>query len=281
VSGTVEIVAETTGTVSSVAFDVSTDDGTTWTSVAQDWEPSDGWSASWDTTSLSGNAMLRAVATDGVSTAEDRTSVTVENEIAPVQVDVAREAFSPNGDGTRDEVAIRITLAAPSTVDVRVEARDGSTVVELLPAMPLDAGTTSTAWDGTDAAGRVVDDGRYRIAADAAGAAGETMASADVVVDTRAPGFLWRGIAPEPLRRIGPLRLAFRLRDRSAPMRVRYRIEGALGATVARSRSFELDGGDATLRWNGRDHGGTTVARRSNRACTASWSRCWMRRGTS
>jgi Ca2+-binding RTX toxin-like protein len=78
VSGTVTISAQSTGTVTGVEFLV---DGA---SLGTDWNPADGWSHSWDTTSYAdGGHTVSAVArNDG--RANDSVDVTVDNFVPPV-----------------------------------------------------------------------------------------------------------------------------------------------------------------------------------------------------
>jgi hypothetical protein len=94
------------------------------------------------------------------------------------------EAFSPNGDGQRDVLAITVPLAAPATVTVRI-LRDAKWVATPL-AGSFGAGTQVVRWDGTKRVGRARD-GSYAVSVEAADAVGTTRVQLPVVVDRAAP----------------------------------------------------------------------------------------------
>jgi hypothetical protein len=71
-------------------------------------------------------------------------------------VSVAPAAFSPNGDGKLDSVAVGFSLAAPAMVSVRI-LRDGRWVATPLLAASLPAGTQTVTWDGARSDGRLRD----------------------------------------------------------------------------------------------------------------------------
>jgi peptidoglycan/xylan/chitin deacetylase (PgdA/CDA1 family) len=251
VAGVVTLAAETVGDVSSVAFDWSSD-GSTWTPIATDTQPADGWAAEWDTAGYSGTAVIRATASDGSSTASDSVTVEVNNSLEIVTV-VSRPAFSPNGDGRVDTTAVNVTLDVPAVLSVEVVNPQGVLVRELAGSVPVEAGTTQLTWDGTDSSGQTVPDGAYAFAVEAVDGAGNGgAATAGVVVDTRQPVFALRRIAPQPMRSIGPVRFSFRIRDRSSRVRVSYVITNVAGVIVVRAGAVEMRSGRATLSWNGR-----------------------------
>jgi hypothetical protein len=99
-------------------------------------------------------------------------------------VTVAPVAFSPNGDGRKDALRMRFTLAAPATVRIRIE-RDGRWVASPLAASYV-AGTQSFVWDGMRASGRVRD-GEYRAVVEAVGGVGPISFGVPFVADTAAP----------------------------------------------------------------------------------------------
>lgn len=82
-------------------------------------------------------------------------------------------AFSPNGDGYRDTVALTATTGEPGSLGVRVSNAFGITLKTWTVA--TSGAPTRVAWDGRDAAGAVAPDGRYTVSVtpiDAGGNAG-------------------------------------------------------------------------------------------------------------
>ena len=77
--------------------------------------------------------------------------------LAPAATTVT--AFSPNGDGYHDTVALTATLSEPGSLAVGV--RDVNGTVLKAWTVPTGGAPTSVAWDGRDANGAVVADGRY------------------------------------------------------------------------------------------------------------------------
>ena len=260
VAGVVSVTASTTGTVTSVAFDRSTDAGATWAPIATDATPADGWIASWNTTGFSGDAVLRATATDGTSAATATVDVVVDNTPPATTVAVPRPAFSPNGDGAKDETTITVHVDEPASLTVDVLAPDGSVVRSLASDTPVLAGRTDLPWDGMNGRGRAVDDGRYSVRVEAVDALlNGSAASVPVVVDTRRPRFRWRGASPEPITRIGRVTFAFRASDRASELAVSYSIADVLGRRVgSRSRTL-LSESASTLSWNVRYENGDPV----------------------
>jgi peptidoglycan-N-acetylglucosamine deacetylase len=258
VSGVVEIVAETAGQVASVSFDVSIDDGLTWSLVAVDTAPDDGWSASWDTDGYAGPATVRAMGTDGSATAAATVDVTVDNAPPSLVVSAARQAFSPNGDGRADRTRIVVEVPEPGTLEVLVEDRGGDTLRSLLEAQPVEAGAITVSWAGDRGSGRPVPDGRYRVVADETDPLGTARTAETVVtIDTQAPRFRWLRIEPDPYRGIGRVRFAFRLADRSPSLTVAATIADVTGHSSARIRPRVVAGGAAELSWDGNDQDGT------------------------
>jgi peptidoglycan/xylan/chitin deacetylase (PgdA/CDA1 family) len=250
VGGVVELSADTTGPVVAVIFDVSPD-ASTWTVVATDATAEDGWTVSWDSAGWAGPVWIRATASDGTSTVSVKVLVTVEQ--APgLSVRLTNLAFSPNGDGRAEQTGIQIALGDAGALTVRVEGQDG-TVARLLDAAPAPAGSTKVLWDGRRASGRIVPDGRYLVhveVVDENGVLGTVEAA--VVVDTRAPTFAWRSLAPEPFVGIGSVRFRFRTHDRASTILVRGRVTDVGGRTVASLPPRRLAGGLGRMTWDGR-----------------------------
>ena len=76
---------------------------------------------------------------------------------------VAPSAFTPNGDGISDTLAVSYSMTAPGTLDVAVASASGAVVRRMvLPAMPASGRFT---WDGRGDAGAIVPDGAYSLVA--------------------------------------------------------------------------------------------------------------------
>ena len=260
VAGIVSVTASTTGTVTSVAFDRSTDAGATWAPIATDTTPTDGWIASWDTTGFSGDAVLRATATGGTSAATAIVDVVVDNTPPAITAAVSRPAFSPNGDGVKEQTTITVHLDEPASLTVDVLAPDGSVVRSLASGTPAEAGRTKLPWDGVNRRGRTVADGRYAVRVEAVDALGNgSTATALIVVDTRRPRFHWQGASPEPLTRIGRVTFAFRASDRASQLAVSYSVADAISRRVGGGSRTLPSGSASTLSWNARYENGDPV----------------------
>ena len=99
-------------------------------------------------------------------------------------VTVAPVAFSPNGDGRRDQLTLTFRLAAPAGVRIRVE-RDGRWVASpLLASYPI--GMQRFVWDGMRSAG-LVRDGAYTAVVEATAGPGAIAFGVPFVVDSTAP----------------------------------------------------------------------------------------------
>lgn len=69
--------------------------------------------------------------------------------------------FTPNGDGLSDTLTIHHTLSEPSYLDVSIARQDGSVVKHFTSWS--EAGDTTTSWNGKNANGKVVADGKLDI----------------------------------------------------------------------------------------------------------------------
>ena len=76
-------------------------------------------------------------------------------------------AFSPNGDGRKDVLALTFALTAPADIRIRVE-REGRWVASPLTASFLP-GNQRFVWDGVRAAGNAIRDGAYEAVVEAQG----------------------------------------------------------------------------------------------------------------
>jgi N-acetylmuramoyl-L-alanine amidase len=99
-------------------------------------------------------------------------------------VTVTPAAFSPNGDGRKDVLALSFALSAPADVRVRIE-RDGRWVATPLVG-GFVTGTQRLAWDGQRTAG-LVRDGDYRAVVEATTATGVISYGLPFVTDTVPP----------------------------------------------------------------------------------------------
>jgi hypothetical protein len=93
-------------------------------------------------------------------------------------------AFSPNGDGRLDRLAVTFGLTAPADVRLRIE-RDGRWVATPVTGS-LQTGLQRLAWDGSRSDGRLRD-GEYRAVVEATTAAGTIAYGVPFFVDTTAP----------------------------------------------------------------------------------------------
>ena len=182
----------------------------------------------------------------------------------------ARGRAVPTMTATADRVAIRpravpVSLTITSSEDAAVSvtiagAGGGGSLITLADAQPVSAGVPVVlTWNGTDAAGAVVPDGRYLASATAVGADGTATADIPVWVDAAAPTIAWRSVSPEPLTGTAPMRLSFDLADagpQDAPVEVKLRVSDAYGRVVLRTTAASFDLGTRTLAWTGRIAGG-------------------------
>jgi hypothetical protein len=121
-------------------------------------------------------------ASAGTKTVAATLPVTVDRTLSGLTS--SARAFSPNGDGRRDEVALSYHLARQA--HVRVEVQQASRVVATLDDSDRQAGSLTVTWDGRTSAG-AVRDGTYAAVASATSDLGTTAHRVLVRVDTRAP----------------------------------------------------------------------------------------------
>ncbi len=109
--------------------------------------------------------------------------------------------FSPNRDGTLDEIAIFYNLSEKATVSAEVLNGAGQTVRTLMKELPQTAGQHSAAWDGRDQGGNVVADGNYTIKVAAAGTLQSVDQTTSVAVDNTPPSLVIANFPPEQTTR--------------------------------------------------------------------------------
>lgn len=109
-----------------------------------------------------GRYLIRLSVFDKAGNVATRQTSTLSQFGSPVSdFSVDERYFSPNGDGIKDVVTARFTLAATAQLDVRVIDASGR-VVRSDPRV-YDAGVTTFVWDGRDGNGALQPDGRYVI----------------------------------------------------------------------------------------------------------------------
>ena len=125
-----------------------------------------------------------------VVTARTAAGVSVQ-KVIPLSVNrtlglvaVAPVAFSPNGDGRKDRLALTFALTTPADVRVRVE-REGRWVASLFAASFFE-GTQHFVWDGVRTSG-LLRDGEYAAVVEAIGGPGTITYGVPFVADTTAP----------------------------------------------------------------------------------------------
>ncbi|MGH3116503.1 MAG: N-acetylmuramoyl-L-alanine amidase [Gaiellales bacterium] len=152
--------------------------------------------------------------------------------------------FTPNGDGLTDETRITYRLGAPATVNVDLQAVDG-TPIALLASGPKSAGSQVFVWNGG-----AYPDGRYRIVVTARGARGRQVAAATSVVLSRTlSGFVITptALSPNADGRNDTASVAFSLLQ---PAFARLQVLRG-SAQVVRPLYGPLPAGPQTLTWPG------------------------------
>lgn len=216
ITGLVVVEASTSQPAEAVLFEWAVGDGE-WVSLNLDTDGADGWSAQWDTSSLTGAARLRASVQDPGWSAEALWEGRVDNVAPSVRVIAKNRVFSPNRDGRKDAARIVVNAGEGTEVKVEVRDRDGGLRRRFDLGWHGD-GRASVLWRGV-AGGRRLSDGRYRIVAIVRDAAGlESRASTSVVIDTRKPRVRIRKVSPDPSSG-GMHRVRYRARDRAPRLR--------------------------------------------------------------
>ncbi|MFW5685910.1 MAG: FlgD immunoglobulin-like domain containing protein [Spirochaetota bacterium] len=150
-------------------------------------------SISWDGTRASGRrvsdgvyrARLETVFTNGVEIGAQTGEFIVDTLAPTVTVNTPYQLFSPDGDGNRDTLAIQQSTSREDEWRATLRDERGEVVREY-----LWRGTAAgIEWDGTDAAGNRVEDGRYTYEISATDRAGNTVVRGipEITVDTRQP----------------------------------------------------------------------------------------------
>jgi len=203
----------------SVTFQVSRGSLGPFDDVATDRDAADGWRARWSTTRVADGAWYLRARADlgGDSFAGDPVKVAVDNTAPSVGLTASPAAFSPNGDHVKDRTVVKLRLSEPAAIELDVVNAVGRVVHRLVPGHGLAAGEHRFDWGGlVKIGGRWVHarDGLFGLKAIAVDDAGNRgTAAGSLRIDTRAPGFSWVGVQPEPASGSGPITLSFRVAD--------------------------------------------------------------------
>jgi flagellar hook assembly protein FlgD len=154
---------------------------------------------------------------------------------------------SPNGDGTRDTVAVAFKLTRRA--DVTVALLRGDEVLRSIKAGELGAGPQSVAWDGTVAGGASAESGKYVLRVTAHGSIGATSVSKPVTVDRYAPRLTVPATASTTLGTTA--KVAYSVRDPYSPtVKVTVAVSNAAGGAVATvDCGWVKQGTTATCSW--------------------------------
>jgi peptidoglycan/xylan/chitin deacetylase (PgdA/CDA1 family) len=174
-----------------------------------------------------------------------------------VTLKISAVAFSPNGDGVRDNLRAAIGVDVPVNLLIEIADKRGTVAFTNAPGASINPGTASFRWNGRlGSTGRVAPDGKYTLTVTATDPTTgmSSQASARFVLDTKPPLMLWGsgGVSPRVVRS-GPLRLRFRLYD-ATTSRVSLKLVDQGGRTLKTGRRFMLEPGRVDLRWPAR-HG--------------------------
>ena len=191
---------------------------------------------------------------DAAGNAATRSWVVALDTTPPVLGVAARPAsFSPNGDGAADTT--RLAWSSNESVTGKLLLFRGTTKVR---AWSISGRSGAVTWNGRDAAGRLVRDGRLTLTVRGSDAlANRSVRSSAVVVDRTAGWLRWSPTAffPQDGDRVAATStVSFRL-ARSA--RVTLRILDVSGFEVQRAwSSRDLAAGTRSWRWDGRTSSG-------------------------
>ncbi|MDA8083071.1 MAG: discoidin domain-containing protein [Nitrospiraceae bacterium] len=99
----------------------------------------------------------------------DMTSFSLDKSVNIALLTEDKRVFSPNGDGTADDVSIDYRIDEYASVDIKVFRSSGADVLDPEPIRTISLGTEhlagmgSAIWDGMDDSGNTVADGKYGI----------------------------------------------------------------------------------------------------------------------
>jgi flagellar hook assembly protein FlgD len=164
-------------------------------------------------------------------------------------------AVTPNGDRIGESTSVSFVLSTRASVAVEVLDASSRVVRTLVSSFSYGAGRASMAWNGRNASGHLVEDGRYRIRIIATSPGQQARKSHGIVVD-RTLGHL--ETAPTPFSPNGDGRLdsaaiGFRLAQEAY---VRVQIMDGDRAVATVHDPGTLAAGPTSLSWGGRNRNG-------------------------
>ncbi len=156
---------------------------------------------------------------------------------------VTPQICSPNGDGTRDTVAVAFKLTRRA--DVTLALVRGEAVLRTVKAGELTPGANSVTWDGKVAGGAYAESGKYELRVTAHGTIGVTSVAKQVTVDRFAPRFTVPATASTTLGKTA--KVGYSVRDPySSTVKVTVAVSDADGGAVATVNCGWVKQGEAT-----------------------------------
>ena len=166
--------------------------------------------------------------------------------------------LTPNGDGIGESMSVSFSLSTRASVAVEVLKSDSKVVRTMASSFSYSTGRANLTWNGRNASGNLVRDGRYRIRITATSPGQQARKSHGVVVD-RTLGHLVAAptlFSPNGDGRLDSIAIGFRL-ARPADVSVRV-MDGEM--TVATMRPLgPLAEGSASFVWGGRNRNGAVA----------------------
>jgi flagellar hook assembly protein FlgD len=230
------------------------------------------FSGTWDGTAPGGATVpdgsyaVSVTATDGWTNGPTIATATLVVDTVPSQLTALTPDaetvswFSPNGDGSRETVALSATNSEPGSFTVRV--RNSDNVLVRLFTVSSGTAPTSVVWDGKTSSGAVVPDGSYIMRVYPVDAYGNAGTWAERVVNVvTALKSVKASVAvfyPQDLDTMAKTTtLSFVL---TRPMTVTWTIRNAAGAVVdTRMAAVERPAGTTSLVFDGRRTDGTML----------------------
>ena len=168
------------------------------------------------------------------------------------------DLISPNGDGIRDAVTLKLTAKGATAWAFSAAPLSGSTIGAAVATRSGYGGTAAVSWNGRSTAGAVVRDGLYRLTLSAADNAGDRVARAWTVRVDDTPAALAASAAPVSFSPNGDgagdsSRLGWSASERITGSARVYR-----GTTLIRSWTVAAATAGA-VRWTGTDAAGRAV----------------------
>jgi len=118
------------------------------------------WNGKDDAGNVVKNGQYKVIV-DGVSAEKEQsTNVTVDKLSFVTNLAVTPNPFSPNNDGQNDATTLSYTISEKAYVDVEIY-RDSTLIKKVVDNDLEDSGTHTYIWDGKDASGDLVPQGKY------------------------------------------------------------------------------------------------------------------------